>query len=121
MFANPAAKSSLRCHLKNDANGGENWSAFLYAKGPPIKDVRSQGEGSLSSANKWGSSKFRCRRPHFLIKNYRVFRNLWCVPNKGLRHCGHFAYKKGGGQFFMILCGRFLWAAPNVLESTQSW
>jgi len=34
----------------------------------------------------------------------------WCVrTDKGLlSQCGHFEDKRGGGQFFAILCGRLL-------------
>jgi len=50
---------------------------FLTVKGPSIKDVRSQGGGGLSSADKGDSSDVDVRT--FWCKNYRVFRNFWCV------------------------------------------
>jgi len=59
-----------------------------------------------------GSSNVDVRT--FWHKKLRIFQNLWCVrTDKGLSQCGHFAYKRGGGQFFAILCGRLFWTAPK--------
>jgi len=61
-------------------------------KEPSIKDVRSQGGGGLSIADKGGSSDADVRT--FLRKKLRIFRNLWCVrtdrggEREGLIQCG---------------------------------
>jgi len=41
----------------------------------------------------------------FWRKNLRIFRNLWCVRTD----------KGGGGQFFVILCGRLLMTVPMFM------
>jgi len=56
----------------------------------------------------------------FWCKKVRIFSKFMVWPQsarirrKGmLKQCGRFSGKGGRGQFFMILCGRFLWTAPK--------
>jgi len=88
-----------------------DWCKCILNKGPSIKNVRSQG-GSWSSADIFrtrGRGFFRCGRPHFDSKKLQ---NLWCVRMDREEGSWASADKRGGGQFFAILCGRLLWTAP---------
>jgi len=59
----------------------------------------------------------------FGAKNFRFFRNLWCVrPDKGgggVEPVRHFS-DKGRGQFFAILRGRLLWTAPKQRAQSKA-
>jgi len=78
---------------------------YKFRKGLSIKDVRSQEEGSLSSADIFLTRGFfSCGRLHFLVQKLRIFRNLWCVCSP---------HGQGGKRFSQ--CERPLWAAPNLV------
>jgi len=69
--------------------------------------------GHFSDKGEGGSSDAGLRT--FWRKKIRNFRNLWCVriDKWGKRLISSDILRQGGGgQFFAILCGRFLWTAP---------
>jgi len=86
---------------------------FIHMKGVSIKDVLSQGEGDLHTADK-GLRVLQMRMSaHFGAKKLRIFRNLRCLrtdkEGKPVR-----AFYGQGGQFFATLCGRLLWTVQKL-------
>jgi len=91
-------------------------------KGCPVRTFYGEGGGGSLDAD---VRTFWC-------KNFRFFRNLWCVrTDKGvepvqkfcgqgrLRQCENFADK--GGQFFAILCGHLLWTPLTNTATMKNW
>jgi len=80
----------------------------LDDKEPSIKDVRIQTGGGLSSAD---ILVFRCGQGGLQMRTSALFgetsdfsKYRVCLHGQGGREC----------QFFLILCGRPLWTAPNT-------
>jgi len=57
----------------------------------------------------------------YVLFGAKFFRIFMVCPNGqgGLSQCGHFASKRGGGQYFAILCGRLL-SFFNFFFATKS-
>jgi len=83
------------------------------------KWLRSQEGGDLFSAEifRTRGEFFRCRRLHFLVKEHRIFRNLWCArTDKGegvepvRTFCG-----QGREINFSRFCADVLYGRPLML------
>jgi len=84
----------------------------FYAKGPSIKDVRSQGGGGCpvrTFCGQGGGVFFRCGRPHFLAQKHQIFRNLGCARTDKE---GEVSQDKGRGQF----CADVFYGRPLLLR-----
>jgi len=85
-------------------------------KGLSIKNVRSQGKGGLSSADKRGSSLMRT--PKFFGAKIVGFFEIHGVSarTRGVEPVRIFFGQGGSGQFFANLYGQLLWTLKCALK-----